>query len=276
MASATATAAPARVAALWRYPLKSMRGEELNSALVTQRGLLGDRAYALIDEAEGTVASAKNPRKWPSMFDCAAAFVEPPEESKPLPLIRITLPDGEMVRSDQADAAARISEALGRRVRLVDSPLPAPRIEMYWADIEGMPNRDAVTTEAIPAGTFFDAAVVHLLTMATLDRLRARAPQSRFEVRRFRPNIVLAMEDGSEGFVENQWVGRTLSIGPEVRLSVTGPCPRCVMTTLAQSELPRDPGVLRQIVEQNDGAVGVYASVLRGGRIRRGDTLVVE
>jgi uncharacterized protein YcbX len=253
-----------------------MRGEELNAAVVTPRGLLGDRACALIDEAESTVVSAKNPRKWPAMFDCAASFVEPPDESKPLPPVRITLPDGEIVRSDQADAAARISAALGRRVRLVASPVPAPRIEMYWADIEGMPNRDAVTTEAIPEGTFFDAAVVHLVTMATLDRLRARAPQSRFEVRRFRPNLVLAMTDGSEGFVENDWVGRTVSIGPEVRLSVTGPCPRCVMTTLAQSDLPRDPAVLRQIVAQNDGNVGVYASVVRGGRIRRGDSVAVE
>jgi uncharacterized protein YcbX len=273
---ARATETRAQVAALWRYPLKSMRGEELNAALVTERGLLGDRAYALVDAAEGTVVSAKNPRKWPAMFDCAATFVEPPDESKPLLPVRITLPDGEAVRSDQADAAERIGAALGRRVRLAASPLPAPQIEMYWADIEGMPNRDTVTTEAIPEGTFFDAAVVHVVTVATLDRLRALAPQSRFEVRRFRPNVVLAMTDGSEGFVENDWVGRTLSIGPEVRLSVTGPCPRCVMTTLAQSDLPRDPSVLRQIVEHNAGAVGVYASVIRAGRIRRGDELAVE
>jgi uncharacterized protein YcbX len=273
---ASPAASLARVAALWRYPLKSMRGEELNAAVVTEQGLLGDRAYALIDEAEGTVVSAKNPRKWPAMFDCAATFIEPPQEATALPPIRMTLPDGETVRSDQAEAAARVSAALGRQVRLEASPLPAPKIEVYWADIEGMANRDAVTTEAIPEGTFFDAAVVHLLTTATLDRLRALAPQSRFEVRRFRPNIVLAMTDGREGFVENGWVGRTLSIGPEVRLSVTGPCPRCVMTTLAQSDLPRDPGVLRQIVEQNAGNVGVYASVLRGGRIRRGDGLAVE
>jgi uncharacterized protein YcbX len=253
-----------------------MRGEELNAALVTERGFLGDRAYALVDEAEGTVVSAKNPRKWPAMFDCAATFVAPPDESMPQPPVRITLPDGETLRSDQAEAAARVSAALGRKVRLAASPLPAPRIEVYWADIEGVANRDAVTTEAIPAGTFFDIAVVHLVTTATLDRLRALVPQSRFEVRRFRPNIVLEMTEGSTGFVENAWVGRTLAIGPEVRLSVTGPCPRCVMTTLPQSDLPKDPAVLRGIVEHNGGNVGVYASVLRGGRIRRGDALAVE
>jgi uncharacterized protein YcbX len=264
----------ARVVALWRYPVKSMWGEELNAASLTERGLIGDRAMALIGLAEGAVVSAKNPRKWPAMFQCGASFVTPPGSAAPA-AIRVMLPDRQTVRSDEPDAASRLSAALGRAVRLAEA-CPAPRIEVYWPDMEGQPDRDTVTTEAIPEGTFFDAAVVHLLTTAALERLRALAPRSRFEVRRFRPNIVLEMTDGSTGFVENEWVGRTLAIGPEVRLSVSGPCPRCVMTTLTQSDLPRDPGVLRAIVEHNGGAVGVYASVLRGGRIGRSDVLAVE
>jgi uncharacterized protein YcbX len=120
-------------------------------------------------------------------------------------------------------------------------------------------------------GTFFDLATVHLLTTATLDRLRELYPRGRFEARRFRPNVVVACAPGQEGFVEQGWVGRTLELGDEVRLRVTGPCPRCVMTTLSQVDLPKDPGILRAAVQHSQGHVGVYASVLRGGTLRRGD-----
>ncbi len=123
----------------------------------------------------------------------------------------------------------------------------------------------------MPSGTFFDLAPVHLVTTATINRLRELAPQSRFEVRRFRPNLVVESPTGASGFVENDWIGRTLAIGDEVRLNITGPCPRCVMTTLAQGDLPKDPGILRAAVLHNQGNVGVYASVVRGGRIKRGD-----
>jgi uncharacterized protein YcbX len=125
---------------------------------------------------------------------------------------------------------------------------------------------------ALPPGTFFDAAAVHLVTTATLDRLRALAPASRFEVARFRPNFVIEPADGADGFIEDSWVGRTVALG-EVRLRVDGPCPRCVMTTLSQGGLPKDPGVLRTAVERNGGNVGVYATVVRGGPVRRGDAV---
>jgi uncharacterized protein YcbX len=137
--------------------------------------------------------------------------------------------------------------------------------------MEGLDYRDTVTDFALPEGTFFDCAVVHVLTTATLERLRELYPQGRFEVRRFRPNIVVATAEGQEDFVENAWIGRTLALGDAVRLSITGPCPRCVMTTLAQGDLPKDPGILRTAAQHNQVNVGVYASVLQGGTLRRGD-----
>jgi len=123
----------------------------------------------------------------------------------------------------------------------------------------------------MPSGSFFDCAAIHLLTTATIDRLRELYPQGRFEVRRFRPNLVVAPDSGAKTFLENAWVGQTLAIGDEVRLQVTGPCSRCVMTTLAQGGLPNDPGILRTTAQHNDANVGVYAAVVRGGRICRGD-----
>ncbi len=264
------------VVALWRYPVKSMLGEELNAADVTERGLLGDRAYALMDPSSGKVGSAKNPRKWPNLFDCRAAFVEPPRSGDGLPPVTITLPNGTVVTSEQRDLHRDLSTALGREVTLAASAPELPSLEEYWPDIEGLAHKETVTDESMPAGTFFDLATIHLLTTATIDRLRALYPQGRFEVRRFRPNIVVEAASGEQDFVENAWIGRTLAIGDEVRLSVTSPCPRCVMTTLPQGDLPRDPGILRTAAQHNGVNVGVYAAIVRGGRIRRGDTVELK
>ncbi len=257
------------VVSLWRYPVKSMLGEELNAAEVGERGVVGDRAYALVDRETGKVASAKNPRKWPSLFEFRASYAEPPGRSGSLPPVRIEFPDGRILSSGAEHLDRAFSEEVGREVVLASSAPETPVLEEYWPDIEGLALRETTTDEVMPPGTFFDLALVHVLTTATIDRLRELYPEGRFEVRRFRPNVVVAV--GEKGFVENDWIGRTLAIGDEVRLSITGPCPRCVMTTLAQGDLPKDPGILRTAAKWNEANVGVYASVLQGGTVRRGD-----
>lgn len=272
----TTSVGPSSVVALWRYPVKSMMGEELNAADITQRGLLGDRAYALVDRSNGKVVSAKNPRKWSKLFDFRAAFVDPPRSGEKIPPVRITLPNGTMATSGQSDLAQILSAVLGREVTLATTAPEAPSLEEYWPDLDGLAHRETVTDESMPAGTFFDLAVIHVLTTATIDRLRELYPQGRFEVRRFRPNIVVEAGSGETGFVENDWIGHTLAVGKDVRLSITGPCPRCVMTTLPQGDLPRDPGILRTAAQHNQVNVGVYAMVVRGGMIRRGDPVRLE
>jgi uncharacterized protein YcbX len=264
------------VVALWRYPVKSMMGEELNATEVTDRGLLGDRAYAVVDTSDGKAATAKNPRKWPRLFDFRAAFVEPARPAAKIPPVRIALPDGTAVTSDQDDLNQILSKALNRAVTLRAADRGVVNAEEYWPDMEGLEHRDTVTDFTLPEGTFFDVAMVHLLTTATLDRLRELYPQGRFEVRRFRPNIVVQLASGEKGFAENAWVGHTLAIGTAVRLNITGPSGRCVMTTLAQGDLPTDPRILRTAAQHNQVNVGVYAAVVRGGTIRRGDPVRLE
>lgn len=267
-----ANSAVGRIVEICRYPVKSMMGEELNATMVTERGLLGDRAFALVDVETGKVASAKNPRRWPSLFDFRAAFVDPPPDDGPLPSVRITLPNGETLTTDQPNIDERLSAGVGRPVRLARMATGAATAEGYWPDHDWLPQRNEVFEFPLPTGTFFDGAMVHLITTATLDRLRALSPAARFEVPRFRPNFVIESTDGSEGFVENGWIGKTLTLGP-VELHIDGPCPRCVMTTLSQGSLPKDPTVLRTAVQGNAGNVGVNASVVRGGRVRRGDNV---
>src|SRR2546425_4818349 len=267
------------VVALWRYPVKSMMGEELNAAEVTERGLFGDRQFAIVDAATGKVAGAKNPRKWGNFFDFRAAYVESPKSGSRLPAVRLTLPDGTVVTSDHPDLPRVLSRALGREVAFAaaqrNGESSGAQAEEYWPDMEGLDFRDTVTDFELPAGTFFDLAAVHLLTTATIERLRSLYPEGRFEVRRFRPNIVVATGPDEEGFVENDWIDHTIAIGDTVRLRVTGPCPRCVMTTLPQGDLPKDAGILRTAAQNNQANVGVYADVTASGTIRRGDPVTL-
>jgi uncharacterized protein len=266
------------VVSLWRYPVKSMMGEELNATDVTEGGLVGDRQFAVVDAATGKVAGAKNPRKWGNFFDFRAAYVEPPKAESKLPSVRLTLPDGTLVTSEESGLDQILSRALGREVKFAQAPgngeVRGATAEEYWPDMDGLDYRDTVTDWELPPGTFFDLAIVHVLTTATLDRLRELYPEGKFEVRRFRPNVVVGCD--GRGFVENDWIGRTLAIGDDVRLRVTGPCPRCVMTTLPQGDLPKDPGILRTAAQENAANVGVYAGVLRGGTVRRGDAVALN
>jgi uncharacterized protein YcbX len=263
------------VVALWRYPVKSMMGEELNSADVTERGLLGDRHFAVVDRASGKIGGAKNPRKWGNFFDFRAAYVEPPRIGAEIPPVRITLPDGTVVTNEQDDLPQVLSRAFGRDVAFREAQgngeSPDATAEEYWPDIAGLDHRDTVIDFGLPTGTFFDIAVVHLLTTGTIGRLSALDPDGRFEVRRFRPNIVVSTGPGEPGFVEDDWVGHTVALGSEVRLAITEHCSRCVMTTLPQGDLPKDSGILRTAAQHNAVNVGVYASVIRGGNVRRGD-----
>ena len=258
------------LAAIHRYPVKSMMGESLNAVQVGAMGLQHDRTFALSDRVTGKVVSAKNPGKWPGLFNFRAALANVAGGS-----VVITLPDGRTVSGDDAQLSEMISSVLGRSVSLLSSAPPQSQLEEYWPDMAELPKRDVITDEAMPPGTFFDCATVHVLTTATLDQLRKLHPDGRIEPRRFRPNLIVATP-GAEGFAENAWIGKTLSIGPEVKLKITGPCPRCVMTTLAQDDLPADPLVLRTAAKYNSAHVGIYASVVQGGTVRRGDAVVVN
>lgn len=286
-----------RVEALYRYPVKSMLGEELEQAQLSERGVLGDRAYGLVDLTEGAVASAKHPRKWGALLGFSARFVEEPAADGPVPPVAVTFPDGSVHRSDDPGTDAALSAALGREVRLTSHAPPGSRFEEQWPAIEGLAPQefiDSTTTgteggepvSAIdvgmlaPPGTFFDLAPLHVLSTATLAELARLAPGPRFDVRRYRPNVVVA--DAPAGFADEAWVGDVLALGDEVRAGVSMLTMRCVMTTLAQGELPEDRDTLRAVARHARREIpglgrwacaGVYADVRAGGTVRRGDAV---
>lgn len=279
MNEAETTTTIGKVVSIWRYPVKSMLGEELNSSYVTEHGLIGDRVYALIDEETGKVVSAKNPSKWGKLFDFRSVFIDPPQVVDNIPPVRITFPDGTHIFSNQNEEMNHtLSKVLCKEVRLIrNSLLEKPIYEEYWPNIDGLAQREKTTDEAMPPQSFFDIAVVHILTTSTINRLRELYPKGRFEIRRFRPNIVVESLSGETDFVENSWIGKNITIGEEkILLKVIQPCTRCVMITLPQSDLPKDLGILKTVAKYNQVNVGVYASVYRGGTIRRGDLVQIK
>jgi uncharacterized protein len=275
------------VANLWRYPVKSMQGEALDSAEVSERGIAGDRAYALIDRATGKIASAKNPRKWPGLLRCTAAFLNAPTNGG-VPPVRVTFPDGTLLSSSEPGFDERASKILRRDVVLTHVPVESPVLEEYWPDIDGLAHRETVTDEGFSAGTpsssFFDFSAIHLVTTSTLAALGRAHPEGRFEPCRFRPNLLIS--GARDGFAENDWVGRQIRVGADLVLDIVIPCPRCVMTTLPQRDLPLDSGILVTAARHNNvmiaafgtamPSVGVYAKVVHPGAVRPGDAVTVE
>jgi uncharacterized protein YcbX len=283
------------VTALYRYPVKSMLGEPLERCRVDERGLAGDRAYALVDVETGTVASAKVPRLWGGLLGFSARCVGEPERDA-APPVEITFPDGSVHHSGDADIDAALSAAVGRDVRLIATPPEGAGFEEVWPDIDGLAPeaviagtrvRDEDTGERVsrfdlaamaPHPAFFDLAVLHLLTTATLRRLRELAPAATFDERRYRPNVVLDAD--GDGFVENGWSGRTVAFAGGATATVSIPTMRCVMTTLAQGDLPRDADTLRTIAKHNRveipglgtwACAGVYADVTAPGELAVGE-----
>jgi hypothetical protein len=268
------------VAVLLRYPVKSMLGEEVASTDVDDRGLSHDRGFALVHDKTGKIASAKNPRLWRHLLKLSAEIVDG--------AVRITLPDGKTVWSTDADADARLSKELDKPVYLTSTPPPEATLDRAVPDEvlrDGIAAQVAVDLTRIgaasPEATFFDFAPIHLITTSTIDRIGELSPRGTVELERYRPNIVI---DGpTEGFVENDWLGRDVRIGEELVLRVIVPTPRCAIPTLEHGDLPRDTYALRVPAQHNrvtpmeglgpQPCAGAYAQVIQPGRIRVGDTV---
>mgnify|MGYP001046664792 CR=1 FL=1 len=262
--------------ALWRYPVKSMQGEMMEASEVVDRGLVGDRTYALWDVETNRIASAKNPKKWAALLDCRATFETTLKADISTPPVHIALPTGVKVNSDQLDIDPILSNWAKREVQLLSSVPKKPSLDQYWPDVEGREYRDKVVELLMPEGTFFDSCPIHAITVATLERLKVLYPAGEFDPCRFRPNLLIDTQAQQASFVENDWIGQILSIGESVVLKIDTACPRCVVTTLAQEGLPQDMDILRTTATYNDVFAGIRLSVMQGGTIRQEDEVWIE
>ena len=272
------------VAVLRRYPVKSMLGEDLDASDVTFTGLTGDRQLAVLSRTTGKIASAKLPRLWRDLLTLSAAAGEVTGDGA----VRITLPAGKTVWSSDADVDAVLSDLLDQPVTLTATPPPGAALDRAVPEAVLRDGVEApVPAELMeiggggPPGTFVDFAPLHLLTTSTLDRIAELSPYRRVDLERYRPNIVV--RTSAPGFVENDWLERILHVGTELVLRVIARTPRCAVPTLAHGALPRSPDALRVLAHHNrvapldsldpEPCAGVYAEVLRPGRIRTGDAV---
>lgn len=288
------------IEAIWRFPVKSFKGEEVKHAELTAQGVLGDRAYALIDKKTGKVVSAKSVKLFPDLLHCAAVFTSEPKVGTEMPPVKITLVNGDEVLSNSPDVDQRLSEYFKREVTLAKVAPPDFTIDQYHPDVDNLSpqgHRDISVEQKLGVAffnevgmdspvsqeSFMDLFPLSLITSATLDQLTKLRPESNFDVSRFRMNLVLKVNES--GFVENDWIGKGLTIGSNIQFIVTMPDPRCVMVTLSQQDMNKDTNVLRSLVEHNRIQVGesgkfpcagVYAVVTTPGVVQAGDPVTIN
>jgi MOSC domain-containing protein len=300
---------------IWRYPVKSMAGEQLEACSVGLNGIPGDRGWAIRDETAREITNGKH---FPLLMQCSARYREAPANGS-IPHVDMRFPDGLQLGSDVPNVNARLTELLGKPVSLW--PLqPASNTEHYRRGSktarafgrlarfrlfraalpvltsfghaneelreafsrepgEPIPDLSTLPPEILeftsPRGTYFDAFPIHVLTTASLEMMARLNPAAKWDVRRFRPNFLIETDSSIKGLVEAEWGGQKVRLGA-VELHCEIPTVRCGMTIQAQAEFPKDPSILRTIVKDADQNLGIYASVITAGEVRVGDVVEVN
>ena len=290
-----------QVAALWRYPVKSLGGESLDHADIGPRGVLGDRLWAVRDVERDITASA---RRVPALLTASARYcASVPSTAGPgdVPDVEITFPDGTVLRSDDAEINAKLSQLAGHEMRLTALPpvedtslhrlkrgqramsisamREAMRADLDLADDEKLPDTSMVpiadmltlSRYSTPPGMFVDLAPVHVLTETSVATIGAQMGDS-LDVRRFRPNIIVRLDAADDGLPETEWVGATLFVGG-AGLNVRMQTLRCVIPSRAQAGLPVDRRITRALAGRAQRLLGVYAGVSDAGMVRVGDAV---
>jgi len=283
-----------RVKEIWRFPVKSMQGSKLDETKISKKGIVGDRNWAMRDDVRAEVQWGK---KYPQLMQCSARYTEEPLEGNFAP-VEITFPDGEKALSGTERVDEKLTELIGTAASLWKIQ-PPENLDFYkrykhdgrhdefmeelmgtFAREDGEPVPDmAIYPEllvdyvAIP-GTFFDYTPLQILTTASLRNMEQKNPDATWDVRRFRPNILIETDAGLTGPVEGTWEGGTVKMGA-VTVDMLGPTPRCGMTMQPQGDLPKDKTILRSIVKDADQNLGAYCTVAKEGHVKVGDEVVL-
>ena len=249
----------AQVGSLWRYPVKSMRGESCSELRFESGGVSGDRSFGVLDLRSGTVVSAKREgRLLGTVANLSSGELV------------VELPDGQILgRGEFLDEC--LSRWLERPVKLIDAANFGAATYECPEDYER--DDSALVQWEGPIGSFVDESPLHLLTTVDLERLARERPDLQWSARRFRPNVVINVAPNSLGSMEP---GQRLRLG-EVEVEILKGCTRCVMTTRPQPDsLDRQLDILRHVSKAHNNVVGVRAKVVRAGPVRVGDQVTTS
>jgi uncharacterized protein YcbX len=285
------------VAELWRYPVKSLGGGQVEQSEIGPRGVLGDRLWAVRDVEKDVTASA---RQLPVLLTATARYLDvvPPDAGPGnVPEVEITFPDGTVLSSRDDAVHTKLSELAGRDVRLTALP-PAEDTSLHKLNREGRADTmspaflrtafgvgedeklpdlsmfgisDMVTFArySTPPGMFVDLAPIHVLSKTSLATIGAEVGED-LDVRRFRPNVLLALDNPDDDLPESHWTGGRLTVGDAV-LNVAMPTVRCVMPSRAQPGFGVNRQITKAVAARADRCLGVYCWIERGGQITTGD-----
>jgi MOSC domain-containing protein len=255
-----------------------MLGTTVNEISITERGGLGDRAWALRDVESGRIASAK---KFPRLLEFRATYEIEPTPDRP-GRVRIETPDGQALYPEDPDASRLISEILRHTLRFENQAQEDEKTGIDRTTVVGDVPVDEMkpdwTPETMPdyfqlmKNSFFEIGPVFVLASGSVEHLlKLQGGTALIDRRRFRPNLFVDTTPNSDRFIEDDWLGRTLAVGDTLTLDQFQPTLWCVTSTLAQEELPRDLSILRTTAKEHKGCLGVYAFVSSSGLARVGD-----
>jgi MOSC domain-containing protein len=243
------TVAVGSITELWRYPASSLAGERLEAISVGEETIDGDRLFGLVDVSDNEIARPDRDTKWHKVPRIRTRLSSDYE-------LEIATPDGDWLAAPGIESDRTVSAYLG-----------------FGASIRPFAQENAPLGYSGPlTAVRYRKAPIHLLTTASLARLKALHPEGAADPRRFRPNIVVDIAAIEGSFPETEWIGRKLAIG-DLLLTISEPCRRCGFTIIAQDGFDHDPAILRNLVRHNAHNLGVYCTVDQPGRVEVGETM---
>jgi uncharacterized protein YcbX len=256
-----------KIESLWRYPVKSMRGEELQEAFVGFPGVYGDRVYAFRSSAAPKGFPYLTGREQEAMLLYRPRYRHPERATKPGNLAEAEALGSGLtpVYADLFDLMVDVETPAGERLAIDD-----PRLMSMLR--EGIRDRHELTLlRSVRSMT--DCRPVSIISMLTVRRLSKELGID-LDKRRFRANLYVELESGN-AFGEDEFVGRTLRIGAKTAIAVVNRDSRCKMITLDPDTAQANPEVMRRLARDHEGQAGIYGAVLVEGTIRPGDEIAL-
>jgi MOSC domain-containing protein len=254
-----------KVDSVWRYPVKSMRGEELDEAFAGFSGIYGDRLFAFKSSASPTGFPYLTAREQRRLLQYRPHFRYPDKAARPINLTEAEKMGANPVSADPSELMVDVETPDGKTLAIDDPAL----MDMLRSDIDEKHQLTLMRSER----ALTDCRPVSIFSLQSAGQL-GEETGTPIDKRRFRANVYVDLTS-AQGFAENEFVGKSLRIGPKVVVTILERDPRCVMITLDPDTGEKAPAILKKVAQAHDGMAGVYGAVMVEGMLHKGDSVEV-
>ena len=252
-----------KVDSLWRYPVKSMRGEELNEAFAGYSGIYGDRVFAFRSSANHKGFPYFTAREQRKLLQYRPRFRYPDKAARPINLVEAESRNANPLLADLAEFVVDVETPNGETLAIDDPAL----IEMLRANIDQKHQVTLMRSQR----AMTDCRPVSIFSLQSAQQL-AEETGTQVDKRRFRANVYVDLTS-AKGFAENELVGRSVRIGSKAVVTVLERDSRCMIITLDPDTGEQAPALLKKVAQAHDGMAGVYGAVLVEGMLHKGDSV---